>query len=65
MKHRTFDTELDCPWMTLDVQITYVFYEEMGLVEVDQIMADRYDMTAWFNHDYIMDLIQDDMEEKA
>ena len=65
MIHRTFDSELDCPWMTIDVQITYLLHEEMGLVEVDQIMAHGYDVTAWFNHDYILDLIQDDMEERA
>lgn len=75
MKRRTFDTELDCPWMTIDVRVTYQFYEEMGLVELESVKVDgmgllrstsrKVNMTEWFNYDYIMDLIQDDMEERA
>ncbi len=74
MKRRTFDTELDCPWMTIDVRITYQWYEEMGLVELESVEVDgmglsrsnkKVNMTEWFNYDYIMDLIEDDMEEKA
>tara|TARA_B100001059_G_scaffold226312_1_gene254513 strand:+ start:5451 stop:5678 length:228 start_codon:yes stop_codon:yes gene_type:complete len=75
MKRRTFDTELDCPWMTIDVRITYQWYEEMGLIELESVevigfmgllpSTKKVNMTEWFNYNYIMDLIEDDMEERA
>jgi len=73
MKRRTFDRELDCPWMTIDVSITYQLYEEMGLVELESVKvagmgllrstSRKVNMTEWFNYDYIMDLIEDDIKE--
>jgi len=68
MIHRTFDAELDCPWMTIDVQIAYSFSEIEGTVELESVCIqsfDMYDMTDFFNHDYILDLIHDDMEERS
>jgi hypothetical protein len=32
--HQEFDVELDSPWMTLDVKVTYINYGEEGLVEL-------------------------------
>ena len=63
MIYRTFSTELDSPWMTLDVEISYGFSEVEGLVEIDTIYAHGYEVSNWMNEDYIMNLIHDDMEE--
>ena len=62
MIHRVFGAELDCPWMTIDVNISYSFSETEGVVELDEIKAHGYDVTDWFNADYILDLIHDDIE---
>jgi len=54
--------------MTIDVQISYSFSETEGIVELESVCIqsfDMYDMTDFFNHDYIYDLIHDDMEERA
>lgn len=63
MIYRTFSTELDCPWMTIDVEISYSFSEVEGVVELDTAYAYGYDISNWLNQDYIFDLIHDDMEE--
>lgn len=65
MIHRTFSTELDSPWMTLDVDIHYSFSETEGVVEMDTVYAYGYDISNWLNQDYIFDLIHDDIEERA
>ncbi len=64
MIYRTFSTELDCPWMTLDVEISYSFSEVEGLVEIDTAYAYGYEISNWLNQDYIFDLIHDDIEER-
>jgi hypothetical protein len=62
MIHRTFSTELDSPWMTLDVDISYSFSETEGVVELDTAYAYGYEISNWLNQDYIFDLIHEDME---
>ena len=64
MIYRTFSTELDCPWMTLDVEISYGFSEVEGVVELDTAYAHGYEISNWLNQDYIFELIHDDIEER-
>jgi hypothetical protein len=59
--HQEFDVELDCPWMTLDVKVTYINHGEEGLAELVSVEAYGIDITNWINIDYIYDLIADDM----
>ena len=61
MIHRTFDTELDCPWMTVYATIKYSFDETTGMVDDYFIRVRGQPVTDWF----IYDLIADDMEERA
>ena len=65
MIHRTFDTELDCPWMTISATIKYSFDEMTGMVDDYFIRVRGQPVTDWFNPNYIFDLIQEDMEERA
>lgn len=65
MIHRTFDTELDCPWMTVYATIKYSFDETTGMVDDYFIRVRGHAVTDWFNSDFIYDLIADDMEERA
>lgn len=57
-KH-TFEAELDCPWMTLDVWITFSNDREDGLVTLDSVtrMQTGERITHLVNTDYIFDLI--------
>jgi hypothetical protein len=65
MIHRTFDTEFDCPWMTVCATIKYSFDETTGMVDDYFIRVRGQPVTDWFNSSYIYDLIADDMEERA
>ena len=65
MIHRTFDAELDCPWMTVYATIKYSFDETTGMVDDYFIRVRGQPVTDWFNSDFIYDLIADDMEERA
>lgn len=60
--HHEFSAELDSPWMTLDVLISFQNLGEGG-TELDSVTAYGYDITAWVNSDYIYDLIQDYIAE--
>lgn len=58
----TFDVELDCPWMTTDVYVT--FNNDSGdekLIELESVVIVRtgQDITSQVNHDYFFDLIED------
>ena len=66
-----FDVELDCEWMTCDVQIHYRINAGDGdsepqtneLIKVTTRIAGvegPIDVTGMMNFDYIMDLIDDD-----
>jgi hypothetical protein len=58
----TFDVELDCPWMTTDVYVT--FTNDSGdekLTELESVVIVRtgQDITSQVNPDYFFDLIGD------
>ena len=59
-KH-TFDVELDCPWMTTDVWVTFSNDSDEGLVTLDSVvtMATGQDITNLVNQDYLFDLISE------
>jgi hypothetical protein len=58
-KH-TFEAELDCPWMTADVWITFT-NEDEGLVTLESVvtMQGRKNITDLVNQDYLFDLISE------
>lgn len=57
----TFDVELDCPWMSVDVYITFVSHSNPWLVELESVVTivTKDDITHLVNQDYIFDLIND------
>ncbi len=54
----TFDVELDCPWMTADVWVTFKNDGE-GLVTLESVVTrpHQMDITNLVNQDYLFDLI--------
>jgi len=58
-KH-TFDVELDCPWMTADVWVTFTNDGE-GLVTLESVVTrpNQQDITNLVNQDYLFDLISE------
>ena len=57
----TFDVELDCPWMTVDVYITFTNHSDEGLVELESVkmVNGGHDITNQVNQEYMFDLIED------
>jgi hypothetical protein len=57
----TFDVELDCPWMSVDVYVTFEGHSNPWLTELMSviIIQTKEDITHLVNHDYISDLIYD------
>ncbi len=59
----TFDAELDCDWMTVDVDITFRLYNEgeHDLVEEESVIISKsgQDISRFVNWDYIGDLINE------
>jgi hypothetical protein len=57
----TFTSELDCDWMTVDVDITFILSNEGegDLVETESVVISvtGHDISAFVNWDYIDNLI--------
>ena len=57
-------TELDCDWMTTDVQIEFINHgDEENLVEIISVKSHGVDITSWVNMDYMFDLVRDYIAE--
>ena len=62
--HQVIDVELDSPWMTLPAKIEFDYLGgEENLVELVSVKAYGYDITAWVNTDYMLDLVQEYIDE--
>lgn len=59
----TFDAELDCDWMTVDVLITFILSNEIGydIVETKSVVIQqtKQDISRFVNWDYIDGLIDE------
>ena len=59
----TFDAELDCDWMTVDVDITFCLYNEgeHDLIEEESVIISKsgQDISRFVNWDYIGGLINE------
>lgn len=58
------EAELDCDWMTADVQIEFINHgDEENLVEIVSVKSHGVDITNWVNIDYMYDLVRDYIAE--
>lgn len=58
------EAELDCDWMTTDVQIEFINHgDEENLVEIVSVKSHGVDITSWVNMDYMYDLVRDYIAE--
>ena len=59
----TFDAELDCDWMTVDVDITFVLSNdgEIDIVDTESVVIKQtgQDISRFVNWDYIDGLIDE------
>ena len=62
--NQVMEAELDCPWMTTDVQIEFLNHgDEENLVEIVSVKSRGVDITSWVNTDYILDLVDEYIAE--
>jgi hypothetical protein len=58
------EAELDCDWMTADVQIEFINHgDEENLVEIVSVKSHGVNITSWVNMDYMYDLVRDYIAE--
>ena len=58
------EAELDCDWMTTDVQIEFINHgDEENLVEIISVKSHGVNITSWVNMDYMYDLVRDYIAE--
>ena len=62
--NQVMDVELDCEWMTTDVQIEFINHGDEGnLVEIISVKSHGVNITSWVNMDYMFDLVRDYIAE--
>jgi hypothetical protein len=62
--NQVMEAELDCDWMTADVQIEFINHgDEENLVEIISVKSHGVNITSWVNMDYMFNLVRDYIAE--